>query len=137
MSQPLQHPPQTASAPNKIPWSGCCLHGARLTPCHSSSENSPAPEVFWLPSPLVTTVTASARFVLLMASCLNRHEGQGSPSHGAFSLCRDTASAPAQGVRQGTANAHPPVGAEGALEISPRGAGHLIQRLTNHTHGFN
>lgn len=43
--QPLWQPLQTQSVLDKIPGLGCCLHGTRLIPCHSS-ESFQAPELF-------------------------------------------------------------------------------------------
>ena len=64
MSQPLQQPLHAWSALDKTPWSGCCLHGSRLLPCRSSSESFQSPEVFWLPTPLITIMSCHRSFHL-------------------------------------------------------------------------
>lgn len=45
LSQPLWHPLQTQSVLDKTPGLGCCLHGTRLMPRHSS-ESFQASELF-------------------------------------------------------------------------------------------
>lgn len=45
MSQPLCHPLQMQSVLDKTPGLGCCLHGTRLMPRHSS-ESYQASELF-------------------------------------------------------------------------------------------